>query len=64
LYNAYQLLLELIDKRWSKYVYRVFGSVVVVLRFAELLLEGVGQLIEQSHLLAVLQETGGSRGLV
>ena len=45
--------------------YRVLGPLVVILlRFAELVFEGAGQLVEQAHLLAVLEEAGGRRSLV
>ena len=45
--------------------YRVLGPLVVILlRFAELVFEGAGQLVEQAHLLAVLEEAGGRWSLV
>lgn len=42
----------------------VFGPLFFFLCFAKLLLKGTGQLIEQTNLLAVLQEACGGRGLV
>lgn len=44
--------------------HRVFRPLIIFLRFAKLLLEGGGQLIEQTDLLTVLQKTCGSGGLV
>lgn len=44
--------------------YRVFSLVFIFMCFAELLFKGGGQLVEQTDLLAVLQEASGSGRLV